>query len=315
MSKTKIGIPKALLYFKYRIMWHSFFEELGYEVVLSPNTNKTILDMGVNSSIDESCTSAKVFMGHVEWLIGKCDYIFVPRIVSYEDGDIVCTKFHGLYDIVRATFPDVKYLHNNIDYAEGHTSLKAYKKLGAELGANPAAVVTAFENALKALKKYEAELIVKQDEVLKSDKLKVLMVAHPYNIYDKLLGEPIIKGLEELGVDVLYADVPESDDMCRRAVALSSSVYWKYNKELIGAVDYYKDIIDGIIFMATFPCGPDSLAIELLMRRIKDIPMTTLIVDSNFGEAGLQTRIESFIDIIEARHNVIKREKEAANEI
>ncbi|MCL2350052.1 MAG: acyl-CoA dehydratase activase-related protein, partial [Defluviitaleaceae bacterium] len=182
-------------------------------------------------------------------------------------------------------------------------------------GANPAAVVTAFENALKALKKYEAELIVKQDEVLKSDKLKVLMVAHPYNIYDKLLGEPIIKGLEELGVDVLYADVPESDDMCRRAVALSSSVYWKYNKELIGAVDYYKDIIDGIIFMATFPCGPDSLAIELLMRRIKDIPMTTLIVDSNFGEAGLQTRIESFIDIIEARHNVIKREKEAANEI
>jgi predicted nucleotide-binding protein (sugar kinase/HSP70/actin superfamily) len=37
------------------------------------------------------------------------------------------------------------------------------------------------------------------------------------------------------------------------------------------------------------------------MRKLKDMPMTTLIVDSNFGEAGIQTRIESFIDILEAK--------------
>lgn len=312
MQKMRIGIPKALLYFKYRIMWRSFFESLGHEVIASPDTNKTILDMGVNSSIDESCTSAKIFMGHVEWLIkhGEVDTIFIPRVVSYEDGDITCTKFHGLYDICRATYPDAKFLHHNIDYDHGHTELGAYKALGATLGAKPAESQTAYEKALEGLRLYEKELETKQEKVAKKDSLKVLMVAHPYNIYDKLIGEPILKALHELNCDVIFADIPESSAMCKRAETLSATVYWRYNKELIGAVDYYKNDIDGIIFLATFPCGPDSLAIELLTRRLKDIPMTTLIADSNFGEAGIQTRIESFIDILEARKKAVQNAKE-----
>jgi len=297
----KIGIPKAFLYYKYQIMWRSFFEELGFEVVVSPNTNKNILDMGINSSIDESCTSAKVYMGHVEWLIGKCEYIFVPRIVSYSDGDVTCTKFYGIYDIVRATFPDAKFIHYNIDYDEKQTEWMAYKKMGLDLGAKEPAIRAAYENASKALEDFEKTLENEQEEILKGDKLKVLVVAHPYNIYDKLLGEPIVRALEELNASVLYADIPDSTSMCNKSKALSRSMYWRYNKELTGAVDYYKDKIDGIIFMTTFPCGPDSLAIELIMRKVKDVPMTNLIIDSNFGEAGLQTRIESFVDILEAR--------------
>jgi len=301
LNKIKIGIPKAFLYFKYQIMWRSFFEELGLEVVVSPNTNKAILDMGINSSIDESCTSAKVYMGHVEWLIGKCDFIFVPRIAIYENGDATCTKFYGIFDIVRATFPHAKLVHINIDYDEGQTEWKAYKKLGQELGANPALVKKAYENASAALREYEKELQSAQEAAFQSEKIKVLIVAHPYNIYDKLIGEPIVRALEELGASVLYADIPDSNQMCKKSKALSSSMYWRYNKHLAGSVEHYKDSIDGIIFMTTFPCGPDSLAIELIQRKIKNIPMTNLVIDSNFGEAGLHTRIESFIDILEAR--------------
>lgn len=301
VERLKIGIPKAFLYYKYQIMWRSFFEELGLEVVVSPNTNKKILDMGINSSIDESCTSAKVYMGHVEWLIGKCDFIFVPRVVIFEDGDATCTKFYGIYDIVRATFPNAKFIHYSIDYEEKQTEWKAYKKLGAELGAKKSAVKAAYKNAVLALESFEKNLESRQEAVLKSDGLKVLIVAHPYNIYDKLIGEPIVRTLEELGVNVLYADVPDSTRMCGKSKALSRSMYWRYNKELTGSVEYYKDKVDGIIFMTTFPCGPDSLAIELIQRKIKDIPMTNLVIDSNFGEAGLNTRIESFIDILEAK--------------
>ena len=301
MSKIKIGIPKALLYFKYQVMWRSFFEELGFEVLVSPNTNKAILDAGLDNSIDESCTSSKIYMGHVHWLIGKCDYIFVPRVVSYPDGDITCTKFHGQYDICRATFPDVKFLHYNIDYANGYTTFKAYKEMAAELGVKASLVRPAFDKALKALHEFEHELVCQQDKLMEEDKLKVLVVAHPYNIYDKLIGEPVVKALAALNVNVIYADVPDTAAMCDLSKQLSESAYWKYNKELIGAVGYYRDKIDGMVFLATFPCGPDSLAIELLVRKLGEIPMTTLVADSNFGEAGLQTRVESFIDIIEAR--------------
>ncbi|MCL2224389.1 MAG: acyl-CoA dehydratase activase-related protein [Defluviitaleaceae bacterium] len=306
MAEIKIGIPKAFLYYKYQIMWRSFFEELGLNVVVSPNTNKAILDAGINASIDESCTSAKVYMGHVEWLIGKCDYIFVPRIAIYENGDATCTKFYGIYDIVRATFPQAKLIHINIDYEDGQTEWNAYKKLGDELGAKPAAVKQAYKNAAAALKNYELELQAAQHALLQSPKLKVLIVAHPYNIYDALIGEPIVRALESLNAAVLYADIPDIAHMCEKSKTISRTMYWRYNKHLTGSIVHYSDKIDGIIFMTTFPCGPDSLAIELIQRKVKDIPMTNLVIDSNFGEAGLHTRIESFIDILEAKKETSK---------
>jgi predicted nucleotide-binding protein (sugar kinase/HSP70/actin superfamily) len=55
--------------------------------------------------------------------------------------------------------------------------------------------------------------------------------------------------------------------------------------------------------MSTFPCGPDSLVTELCLRKIKGIPMTNIILDELQGEAGLHTRIESFIDIIREKKN------------
>ena len=59
----------------------------------------------------------------------------------------------------------------------------------------------------------------------------------------------------------------------------------------------YKDKVDGIIFLVTFPCGPDALVVNLCQNKIKR-PMITIILDELQGEAGLKTRLESFVDII-----------------
>lgn len=57
-----------------------FFTALDIETVVSRPTNKEILQLGAETSIDESCLSAKIYLGHVSSLIGTCDYIRVPRI-------------------------------------------------------------------------------------------------------------------------------------------------------------------------------------------------------------------------------------------
>ena len=59
--------------------------------------------------------------------------------------------------------------------------------------------------------------------------------------------------------------------------SLSSELYFKYNKENIGAIALTKDKVDGIIFITSFPCGPDSLVNELMLRKITDIPMTNIL--------------------------------------
>ena len=78
----KIGIPRALLYYRYGLLWETFFQELGHTPVVSPPTNKDILLRGEQLSIDENCLSAKLFFGHAAMLEGKCDALFVPRIAN-----------------------------------------------------------------------------------------------------------------------------------------------------------------------------------------------------------------------------------------
>ena len=78
-----VGIPRAMLYYRYEILWKNFFSALGVKCVISPQTNKEIIKEGTAVSIDEACLSTKIFIGHVKSLIGKCDYILIPRVSNF----------------------------------------------------------------------------------------------------------------------------------------------------------------------------------------------------------------------------------------
>ncbi|MCL2383973.1 MAG: acyl-CoA dehydratase activase-related protein [Oscillospiraceae bacterium] len=304
----KIGIPRGFLYFKYKYFWETFLKELDCEIVLSPMTNKAILKEGIDNSIDESCLSAKVYMGHVKWLVGKCDYILMPRIDSFGKCDKVCTKFNAMYDIVRNTYEGVELLDYNIDCVKGCTEFKAFMRMGKLLKKSKMQTYRAYKRAKEVNKEKKTKIAEEQEKLVQeSDSLKILIVAHPYNIYDKLIGEPIVKYVEKLDVLPIYADVTSTKKTRIKYKELSSSLYWTYNKELIGAIEHYKNKVDGIMFVTAFPCGPDSMVNEICLRRIKNIPMINIVLDELQGEAGLHTRIESFIDIIREKKKVVKK--------
>jgi len=133
MNRITIGIPKALLYYKYKDLWITFFEELGCEVIISPNTNKTILNEGIKLSMDEACMAMKVYMGHINYLIDKCDYILVPRIKCIKKHEKVCTNFSALYDLVNNVF-DKKLIHYNLDVETKEDELYGFITMGLILG-------------------------------------------------------------------------------------------------------------------------------------------------------------------------------------
>ena len=85
----------------------------------------------------------------------------------------------------------------------------------------------------------------------------------------------------------------------RASKQLSATLPWAYNQHLVGAIALYKDQVDGIVLMTTFPCGPDSMVNELIVRKVKDKPILTLTMDTQDGSAGLETRLESFVDILQ----------------
>ena len=298
MNKITIGIPKALLYYRYHILWKTFFEGLNCKVIVSDDTTKETIKNGKKYSVDEACLSSKIYMGHVYNLINKCEYIFIPRVENYGKGEKVCVKFNATYDIVKNIFPNEKILDFNIERTKSPLKWLNYFKLGLKLSKNPIRIIKSYLKANNRQRIYNREKERKQKDILKSKKTKVLIVSHPYNIYDNYIGKPIIKKLKSMDVEIMDANSLNHKTAKNNYQELSSTLYWSYSKELVGAINYYKKYVNGIIFLSTFPCGPDSLVNELIMRKLKNIHTTNIIIDELNAETGLETRIESFIDII-----------------
>ena len=60
-----VGIPRALLFYRFGVLWTTFFEAIGRTVVVSEATDKAVAEAGDHLSVDECCLASKVFVGHV----------------------------------------------------------------------------------------------------------------------------------------------------------------------------------------------------------------------------------------------------------
>jgi predicted nucleotide-binding protein (sugar kinase/HSP70/actin superfamily) len=305
MEHIKIGIPRSMYYYYYGNLLKKFLENLGFEVVISPPTNQSIMNDGMKYAIDEMCLSLKNYIGHVAYLKDKCDYIVIPRIDNFGRNNQTCTNFLAIYDIINNLF-DINILDFNINYEKGETEQKGFIQLGKQLKCSYSNSITAYQIAKTEDMNELDRLIRKNIHKLSDNKLKILIVGHPYNLYDDYIGAPIIKLLKQENISLIYSNLFPSDKTNKMAKKLSKSIYFKYNKENIGSIELCKKQIDGIIFLTTFPCGPDSLVNELVFRKLK-VPYLNLIIDDLDSMAGFETRIESFIDMIKERKKLCEK--------
>ena len=303
MKKIKIGIPRAFHYYRYGILWKTFFEIIGCKVILSPETNHEILTLGVNNTIDECCLSYKIYIGHALYLSKKCDYILVPRICDYSKNNKVCTRFNGTYDNLKTIISENQILNYNIEHTKYHYQFFGLFKIAFNFTRNPFKIIYAY---LKGKNKQQKNDILKQNEqknkLLKNNK-KILIISHFYNLNDKLISAYIIKYLENNSIIPIFSTTLNRKIANNFSEYFSNTLYWKYSKEMMGALYYYKYQIDGIIFISTYPCGIDSLVNNLAICKNKELPILNLIIDENITELSLETKLESFIDIIKGVNN------------
>lgn len=292
----KIGIPRAMFYYMNGDITVTFFKKLGIDVIVSPKTTKKIIEEGMKYAPDEMCLSMKNYIGHVAYLKDKCDYILVPRIDNFYTFNQTCTNFLAARDIINSLF-DVNVLDYNIDLNNKDTLKKGMFKLAGSLGYKVGVISDAYLYSVNKHKEKKKRLIAENMNRLNSDKKKILLISHAYNTYDELIGKPIIKMLERENIEVIYSDLLDSS-MCRKlSKNISKELYWKYSRESIGAYEMVKNRIDGVVFLSTFPCGLDSLVNQLLILKM-DKPYLNIVIDDMDADNGIDTRIESFSDII-----------------
>lgn len=302
----RIGIPRALLFYRYGVLWKTFFEELGIDVVLSSNTDKEIYEQGDRFSVDECCVASKMFMGHAADLLGKCDALFIPGYASCDPRAGFCTKYQSLPDLVNNTFGEnnVKIVSMLIErISDAKQCKKAYIDLGYRLGRSKKQASLAYDKACRAQDLAYKEAAERQEALLKELKeedgsICILLMAHPYIGHDDYVSGIVRDSIEDAGATLIYADETDKKKAFKKSFQFSETLPWIINRELVGSLLMNKDVVDGIVLMSAFPCGPDSMFDDAIVRSVKGVPILNLMIDMQSGNAGIQTRVESFIDIL-----------------
>ena len=303
MKKIKIGIPRALLYYRYGVLWKNFFNSLGCNIVLSPETNKNIIELGCNNTIDESCLSYKIYIGHVLYLSNICDYILVSRVCDYGKKDKVCTRLNGTYDDIKHKIPIEQIIDYDIEYTKLKFPILGFIKIGLKFTKNIPKIIYSYYKAKQKQKQYDINQANHEKNKLTKNNKKILILSHFYNIEDKFISKYIIDYLKNNNIIPIYSNKLDKNTTKRLSTYFSDTLYWKYSKEMIGSLYYTKNMIDGIIFISTYPCGIDSLVNNLAILKNKDIPILNLSIDENITELSLETKLESFIDILKQGEN------------
>ena len=295
----KLGIPKGLLYYKYHPFFNTFFTELGAEIITSEDTNKKILDEGVSCSVDEACLPIKIFHGHVSSIKNKCDIMLIPRIMQLKRREYICPKFCGLPEMVINSIKDMPQTITEPIYAFSDNKLYKWAlESGKYITNDKFKILNAFINALSVQKKYKTGINNEKYEI------NVALAGHPYNIYDSYINMNIVKKLNSLGVGVITEEFTDNEIKNYQIKKLYKKPFWTFTRNNFGFAVNASEIntVDGIIYISSFNCGIDSVTVELIKHEINDFPFLILKIDEQTGEAGLDTRIEAFADLLERRN-------------
>ena len=307
-AKLILGIPQALFYWKQPFFWEEFFQNLGFEVVLSPKTNKEIVEMGVKIADPETCFSVKILFGHLLFLENKVDLIFIPRLKTkrmrsqnlyYKSQEVFeyCPKFFGMPDLAKILLK-TKILTFTLDEKKERIekTLEKFAKTIAKTTKN-ADVKKAIEKAFSVTNKKEKEAEESFFQKAKSEKKKIFLISHPYNLYDEYANIGIKRKIEGVGGEAIFInEIPSTS-----TPNLAPRLHWEFGEEIMGKINTILNYdIAGAIEISAFLCGCDAVLKEFVEREFKKhrIPFLYLMIDEQTGEAGIQTRLEAFWDTL-----------------
>lgn len=294
----RVGIPKGLLYCKYHPFFRTFFQGLGAQVTESEETNKRIVHLGVQTCVDEACLPVKIYHGHVASIKDQCDLLVVPRIMGICRQEYICPKFCGLPEMVAYSIPGLPKVTKEPLYMYNEKQLyKWCLSTGLNVTRDQKLIRKSFTHAIRAQCNLQTGILEP------GEKLTVMLAGHPYLLYDDFLNMGIVKKLRSKGIGLVTEEYASSRVCALQLKKLVRKPFWTFQRRLYGAAAafYEQRKVNGIIYLSSFACGIDSVIIDLIRYHVGDFPMLVLKLDEHSGEAGVDTRLEAFIDMLERR--------------
>ena len=311
-KSTTIGIPRALMVFYQQFpFWKTFFEQLGFTVVISKESDKSLVTRSIETITAETCLPVELMHGHVIDLIEKgVDYIFLPFIVN--------AKFRGWEKTFNCNCPWVQTypfmvraaLKGKIDESKlliptlhfRFFERALVKEMTAyftqKFGIRKKDIREAIYYADNVQTIFERRLVEYGKDVLKDipkNCRPVVLLGRPYNSADSHLNLGLVEKL--IAQNVMPIPIDMLDLSSYNIFVNYRNMYWPNGQKIIAAAQHVAKT-DGLyaVYLSNFRCGPDSFIWHYVTEELKGKPFLHLEVDEHSADAGMVTRIEAFLD-------------------
>ncbi|OHD69132.1 MAG: activase [Spirochaetes bacterium RBG_16_49_21] len=306
-----IGVPRAFSVYTLWPLYSKFFHSLGIEARLSDEISHD----GIARTEGSYCFPAEIAHGAVQNLLdSRLDYIFVPHfrdLESYVDNVHAnfCPITQALPYYIRKAFPEIdekKFLAPVVSFKFGkEKALEGFVAMGPQLGATEREIRRAFDVAcLKQQEfwdKYRQMGIEAYGRAAKEGHPVIAILGRPYNAFtrDANMGIPLkftTRGYSVIPFDMLPFEQAHIFD----------NMYWYYGQQDMKASVLLKDEPNVYItYITNFSCAPDSFMLHYVKWIMGTKPFLVLELDSHSADAGIDTRVEAFLDIIEGYRSKI----------
>lgn len=330
-SRGTVGIPRVLNMYENYPFWFTFFNELGFRVVLSPPSNRKIYELGIESIPSESeCYPAKLAHGHVEWLIKQgVKFIFYPCI-PYERQEFPEADNHYNCPIVTSYPENIKnnmdeIINGTVNFKKPFLSFKSEETIAnalipelVEFGVSVSEIKQAVHLAWEELAACREDMKRKGEETIafldQTGKRGIVLAGRPYHV-DPEIHHGIPELINSYGIAVLTEDSISHLNPVERPLLVLDQ--WMYHSRLYAAANYVKtkENLD-LIQLNSFGCGVDAVttdAVADILTKSGKI-YTTLKIDevNNLGAARI--RIRSLLSAIRVREEKrMKRELQTSS--
>jgi len=316
----RIGIPRALDYYRYFPFWKAFFETLGFDVMVSRPSHRGLIEEGFKFADDDTCIPMKMAFAHTINIKDQTDFLFLPRLLSMDSKTCCCPRLAGLPEMLKYSIPGLPtILDPYVDERyRSSTLFRSFSEMASALGKSSKEIKQAFQKGETAyqLIRTRMEEGEKISELLEeagkknysspknNSGKKITVVGHPYCLYDPYFNFDLLRILEEAQTFIYTQEMVPKKEIDSKIREFGKDIYWDSGKEILGASLHYLDSnrVDGLIYLTCFSCGVDSMIEPLVRHKVADngkMLYLCLMIDEHTGPTGVLTRIEAFLETVD----------------
>ena len=302
--RGRVGLPLALSTYELYPFYARLLSELGFEVVLSRpgqgrrNTHATL------------CYPAELLHAAADDLLAQgVDWIFLPQLREFaipqaHDHAYTCPFAEDGASVIKRFFAaqSERILTPEIGLSEHlrETTLQEICRVAARLGVSDGEARRALRAALDHQAAFERTYREEGQAALAGlEGPMVVLVGRPYVAYASGVNLSLPRKIASRGFHVVPADLLPFDPPANKRNV------WHFTQIAASAASYVRRAGNAYVcHLSCFSCGPDAIVYHRVRHELEGLPVCSLEIDSHTADAGIDTRVGAFLDIIEGRRQL-----------